>query len=64
MSNSTTMRCRLEKKRFEVASHDELKRKLMTIEKKYDHQFKVVFDAIRELMNPPVPTKRKIGFNN
>jgi hypothetical protein len=30
--------------------------------KKYDAQFKVVFDAIRELMTPPEPNKRKIGF--
>jgi hypothetical protein len=31
-------------------------------EKKYDAQFKVVFDAIRQLMSPPEPGKRKIGF--
>jgi hypothetical protein len=30
--------------------------------KKYDAQFKVVFDARQELMAPPVPKKRKIGF--
>jgi hypothetical protein len=33
------------------------------LESKYDRQFKVVFDAIRELMAPPRPaTKRRIGF--
>jgi hypothetical protein len=32
------------------------------LEKKYDAQFKVVFDAIRDLMTPPEPKKRKIGF--
>lgn len=32
------------------------------MEKKYDAQFKVVFDAIRRLMVPPEPKKRKIGF--
>jgi hypothetical protein len=32
------------------------------LEKKYDAQFKVVFDAIRQLMTPPEPNKRKIGF--
>ena len=32
------------------------------MEKKYDAQFKVVFDAIRQLMTPPEPKKRKIGF--
>jgi hypothetical protein len=32
------------------------------LEKQYDAQFKVVFDAIRQLMTPPEPNKRKIGF--
>jgi len=32
------------------------------VETKYDAQFKVVFDAIRQLMTPPEPKKRKIGF--
>ncbi|HEY2414229.1 MAG TPA: ORF6N domain-containing protein [Pirellulaceae bacterium] len=46
-----------------LASHKDLARKLEAMEKKYDAQFKVVFDAIRELMKPPeTPPKRKIGF--
>ena len=45
-----------------LASNAELARKLATIEKKYDAQFRVVFDAIRQLMTPPEPKKRKIGF--
>lgn len=45
-----------------LASHADLARKLAVLEKKYDHQFKIVFDAIREMMNPPVPRKRRIGF--
>lgn len=45
-----------------IASHDDLARKLAELEKKYDAQFRVVFDAIRELMTPPVEDKRKIGF--
>jgi hypothetical protein len=32
------------------------------MERKYDSQFKVVFDAIRQLMTPPDPPKRRIGF--
>jgi hypothetical protein len=40
----------------------QLARKLDVLEKKYDAQFKVVFDAIRPLMTPPEPKKRKIGF--
>jgi hypothetical protein len=45
-----------------LAANAELARKLDALEKKYDEQFKVVFDAIRELMQPPEPKKRKIGF--
>jgi hypothetical protein len=45
-----------------LGSHAELARKLDTLEKKYDAQFKVVFDAIRELMKPPESKKRPIGF--
>jgi hypothetical protein len=45
------------------AAHPDLARKLASLEKKYDAQFKVVFDAIRELMAPPAPqNKRPIGF--
>ncbi|WP_242343650.1 ORF6N domain-containing protein [Anaeromyxobacter terrae] len=40
----------------------DLARKLAALEKKYDAQFKVVFDAIRELMEPPVQASRPIGF--
>lgn len=45
-----------------VATHKDLARKLEALEKKYDAQFRVVFDAIRELMKPPESKKRKIGF--
>ncbi|MBT9537375.1 MAG: ORF6N domain-containing protein [Nitrospirae bacterium] len=45
-----------------LLTHKDLARKLSDIEKKYDAQFKVVFDAIRQLMTPPEPKKRKIGF--
>ena len=45
-----------------LASNTQLAGKLATLEKKYDAQFKVVFDAIRQLMTPPEPKKRKIGF--
>jgi hypothetical protein len=40
----------------------ELTRKLAQLERKYDAQFKVVFDAIRELMTPPERPRRAIGF--
>jgi len=45
-----------------LASHADLARKLDALERKYDAQFKVVFDAIRELMKPPESKKRPIGF--
>jgi len=45
-----------------LASHADLARKLEALEKKYDSQFKVVFDAIRQLMTPPVSSRKKIGF--
>ena len=46
-----------------LASNADLARKLATLENKYDAQFKIVFDAIRELMTPPEPKKKRpIGF--
>jgi hypothetical protein len=46
-----------------LAAHADLARKLDALEKKYDAQFKVVFDAIRQLMEPPPQPKRgRIGF--
>jgi hypothetical protein len=47
-----------------LLSNAELRRKLEALEKKYDAQFRVVFDAIRELMTPPEPPKRQIGFHS
>jgi hypothetical protein len=44
-------------------SHVELARKLAELEAKYDEQFRVVFDAIRQLMTPPDPPRRRIGFH-
>jgi hypothetical protein len=46
-----------------VASNEELARKLAVLERKYDAQFKAVFDAIRDLMMPSVKAKRRIGFH-
>jgi hypothetical protein len=40
----------------------ELARKLEVLENKYDEKFRVVFDAIRELMAPPDSPKKRIGF--
>jgi hypothetical protein len=48
--------------RLALKGHKDLDRKLSDLERKYDAQFRVVFDAIRELMLPPEQTKRSIGF--
>ena len=45
-----------------LASNVELSRKLKQMEKKYDEQFKIVFEAIRQLMIPPAKPRKKIGF--
>ena len=45
-----------------LVSHEELARKVDTLEKQYDTQFRVVFDAIRALMEPPKTPRRRIGF--
>ncbi|MGZ8845159.1 MAG: ORF6N domain-containing protein [Pyrinomonadaceae bacterium] len=45
-----------------LASNADLSKRLDELEGKYDRQFKVVFDAIRELMSPAVMARNKIGF--
>ena len=46
-----------------ASSHIDLERKLAELERRYDGQFRVVFDAIRELMAPPPIIRRRIGFH-
>jgi phage regulator Rha-like protein len=46
-----------------IATHRDLAKKLDALEKKYDRQFAVVFDAIRSLMQPPAKEPKKIGFH-
>ena len=46
-----------------LESHKELSRKLGELEKKYDYQFKTIFDAIREFMTPPAREAREIGIH-
>ena len=45
-----------------LASHEDLAQRLDELEQKYDEQFKVVFEAIRQLMAPPARSQRQIGF--
>ena len=46
-----------------LATNKDLARKLAALERKYDRKFRVVFDAIRQLMTPPDPPRRKIGYS-
>ena len=46
-----------------LESNAELSRRLNELESKYDEQFRMVFEAIRELMIPPEPKKTPIGFH-
>lgn len=59
--NITIMRAFV-KLREMIASNKDLAKRLDELEKKYDSQFRVVFDAIRQLMTPPVSRSREIGF--
>jgi hypothetical protein len=45
-----------------LISHKDLARRINDLEKKYDSQFRVVFDTIRQLLSPPELKKSKIGF--
>src|SRR5881628_213953 len=45
-----------------LTTNESLARQLDALEKKYDAQFKAVFDAIRQLMSPPAAGRRMIGF--
>jgi len=45
-----------------LASNEELRQKIDQMEKKYEAQFQVVFEAINQLLMPPEKTTRKIGF--
>ena len=48
-----------------LATHEELACKLAALERRYDRQFKLIFDAIREIMTPKEPPKRRqIGFHS
>jgi hypothetical protein len=48
-----------------LASHADLRRKLDAMQSKYDHQFAVVFDALRELMDGHERQRRKppVGYD-
>jgi len=45
-----------------MLSHQELFRKIQDMEARYDEQFQTVFAAIRDLIEPPDPPRKPIGF--
>ncbi|OGG02900.1 MAG: DNA-binding protein [Candidatus Glassbacteria bacterium RIFCSPLOWO2_12_FULL_58_11] len=45
-----------------LASHEELARKIIDLERKHDSQFRTIFEAIRQLMQPSTGATKKIGF--
>jgi 3-dehydroquinate dehydratase len=60
--NIAVMRTFVKMRRM-LESSEELSRKLAELESRYDEQFRVVFEAIHELMIPPEPKKNPIGFH-
>ncbi len=45
-----------------LSTHEDLKRKIKSMEKKYDQQFQIVFEAIKQLLETDEKPKRKIGY--
>jgi hypothetical protein len=45
-----------------IDENKDLKRKLDELEKKYDGQFKIVFDALKAIINPPKVPHKEVGF--
>ncbi len=52
------------KMRGMLMNYKEIKQKIENMEQKYDYQFKVVFETIRQLLEPPDKPEKKIGFQN
>jgi len=59
--NISIMRAFVQMRRLTISIVD-VRRKIDSMESKYDHQFKVVFDALRGFLVPEPPNKRQIGF--
>lgn len=46
-----------------LATHEELRRKIDALEKRYDARFQAVFETIRQMLETPIPAKKPIGFH-
>ena len=47
-----------------LATHEDLRRKIAEMEKRYDSKFHAVFATLRQMLETPIPTKRQIGFHS
>jgi hypothetical protein len=47
-----------------LATHEDLRRKITEIEKRYDSKFPAVFTTLRQMLETPTPPKRHIGFHS
>ncbi|MEI6831649.1 MAG: ORF6N domain-containing protein [Candidatus Omnitrophota bacterium] len=63
MVNIQIMRAFVQLRRF-ILTNTDLRHKIEAMEKKYDKQFAIVFQAIKQLLEPPpLPAKKPIGFH-
>lgn len=46
-----------------IATHEDLRRKILEMEKRYDSKFHAVFATLRQMLETPIPPKRQIGFH-
>ena len=46
-----------------MITHKDLRQKIEEMEKEYSYQFKVVFEALKKIMDPPEKPKNPIGFH-
>ena len=60
--NIAIMRAFVELRRA-LATHEELRKKIEAIERRYDAKFEVVFSAIKQMLEPPARPKLTIGFH-
>jgi hypothetical protein len=47
-----------------LATHEDLRRKILEMEKRYDSKFHAVFATLRQMLETPIPPKRQIGFHS
>ena len=61
--NIEIMRAFVRMRRMAI-EHVDIVRRIDRLERKYDSRFRMVFDALRRMMTPPDPPRRRIGFGN